>query len=66
LQAPQIKHPHLVLWGEDDIIIPFADMEDMTSLLPNCQLRIFKNVGHSMIIENPDLYAQIFTEYFSR
>jgi pimeloyl-ACP methyl ester carboxylesterase len=64
-QAPEIKQPHLILWGEDDIIIPFADMEDMTRLLPNCQLRIIKNVGHAMNIENPDLYAQIFTEFFS-
>jgi pimeloyl-ACP methyl ester carboxylesterase len=45
LQAPQIKQTHLVLWGEDDIIIPIADMKDMTRLLPNCQLRIIKNVG---------------------
>jgi pimeloyl-ACP methyl ester carboxylesterase len=65
LEASRINHPHLVLWGEDDNIIPREDMIEMTKLLPNCQLRIIKGIGHALNIENPDLYAQIFTEFFS-
>ena len=64
LDAPRIKHPHLILWGEDDSIIPREDMVEMTKLLPNCQLRIIKGIGHALNIENPDLYAEIFTEFF--
>ena len=59
-----IKQPHLVLWGEDDIIIPRKDIEEMPQLLPNCQLRIIKDMGHVLTIENPDLYTQIFTDFF--
>ena len=58
------EKPHLVLWGENDVIIPRADMEEMPRLLPNCQLRIIKDTGHCLNIESPDLYAEIFTEYF--
>lgn len=65
-KAPGILHPHLVLWGELDNIIPLEDMTGMTKLLPNCQLRIIKDVGHALNIENPDLYAEIFTEFFSK
>ena len=65
-EAKRIKQNHLVLWGEDDLIIPRQDMEYMTKLLPNCQLQLIKNIGHVLMIENPDLYARIFTEYFSQ
>jgi non-heme chloroperoxidase len=64
-EAKRIKHHHLVLWGEEDILIPRKDMEEMAQLLPNCQLQLIKDVGHVLLIENPDLYARIFTEYFS-
>lgn len=63
-EVSKIKHPHLVLWGEDDNIIPHEDMVEMTKLLPDCQLRIIKNTGHCLNIENPALYAQIFTDFF--
>ncbi len=63
-KAHKIKQPHLVLWGEDDIIIPRKDIEEMPTLLPNCQLRIMKDFGHVLMIENPDLYTQIFTDFF--
>jgi non-heme chloroperoxidase len=63
-EVHRIKQPHLVLWGEDDIIIPRKDVEEMPQLLPNCQLKIIKDIGHALTIENPDLYAQIFTDFF--
>ena len=65
-EARRIKHHHLVLWGEDDMLIPRKDMEEMTKLLPDCQLQLIKDAGHALTIENPDLYARIFTEYFSQ
>jgi non-heme chloroperoxidase len=64
--ANQIKQHHLILWGENDNLIPRDDMEYMAQLLPDCELRLVKDVGHVLMIENPDLYARIFTEYFSR
>jgi non-heme chloroperoxidase len=64
-EAKRIKHHHLVLWGTDDLLIPRKDMEEMAQLLPDCELRLIKDAGHVLMIENPDLYARIFTEYFS-
>lgn len=63
-KTSKIKQPHLVLWGEDDIIISRKDIEEIPQLLPNCQLKIIKDIGHALTIENPDLYAQIFTDFF--
>ena len=63
-QAFKIEQPHLVIWGEDDMIIPRKDIEEIPQILPHCQLRIMKNFGHVLMIENPDLYTQIFTDFF--
>jgi pimeloyl-ACP methyl ester carboxylesterase len=65
-EAYKINQPHLVLWGENDVIVPRADMEEMPKLLPNCELRIIKDIGHALNIENPDLYIQIFTDFFAK
>ncbi len=60
----RIKQPILVLWGEDDLVIPRQDIDETIRLLPNSRLQTFKDIGHSMVLENPDLYAQIFTDFF--
>ncbi|MBN1474931.1 MAG: alpha/beta hydrolase [Syntrophaceae bacterium] len=65
-ETHRIKQPMLVLWGEDDLVIPRQDIDTTIKLLPNSTLQTYKGIGHSMVLENPDLYARIFTEYFSK
>ena len=65
-ETRRIKQPMLVLWGEDDLVIPRGDIDETLRLLPNSRLRTFKGIGHSMVLENPNLYAKIFTEYFKK
>jgi len=61
-----IKQHMLVLWGEDDLIIPRQDIETTIKRIPNSKLQTYPGIGHSMVLENPDLYAQIFSEYFKK
>ncbi len=65
-ETHRIKQPMLVLWGEEDIVIPLQDIETTLKLIPNSSLQTYKGIGHSMVLENPDLYAQIFTQYFNK
>ena len=60
-----IKHPHLVLWGEEDMWIAKADMEEMAEKMPDCKLKIIPGIGHSLNIEDPDQFASIFTGFFT-
>lgn len=64
-QQGMIEHRHLVLWGALDPFIPKQDMEEMAARMPYCRLRIVPGVGHSMIVERPEMYAQYFVEYFN-
>jgi pimeloyl-ACP methyl ester carboxylesterase len=60
----QIRHPHLVLWGEKDGWIPPADLRAMASAMPDCRLVTVPGIGHSMNLELPTLYAGYFGAWF--
>jgi len=47
----------LILWGERDLWIPEADVQAMAAGLPNARLVRVPDVGHSMNLEAPDLFA---------
>ena len=63
-KMPQMKHEHLVLYGELDYWIPREHVEEMAKGLPHCRLETFPAVGHSMNLESPQLFARIFSDYF--
>ncbi|MHC2281333.1 non-heme chloroperoxidase [Bradyrhizobium diazoefficiens] len=60
----EIRHPHLVLWGERDGWIPPTDLRAMAEAMPDCRLVVVPNIGHSMNLEAPALYAGYFGAWF--
>jgi non-heme chloroperoxidase len=60
----EIRHPHLVLWGEHDGWIPPADLKTMAGAMPDCRLVVMPGIGHSMNLELPALYAGYFGAWF--
>ena len=63
-RMPEIRHPHLVLWGEKDGWIPPADLNRMAEAMPDCRLVTVPGIGHSMNLEQPALYAGYFGAWF--
>ncbi|MDA9531246.1 alpha/beta fold hydrolase [Bradyrhizobium sp. CCBAU 25338] len=63
-RMPEIQHPHLVLWGEQDGWIPPADLETMAAAMPDCRLVTVPRMGHSMNLELPAMYAGYFGAWF--
>lgn len=53
----ELTHEHLVLWGELDGWIPVGDVKRMAEDMPNCRLVKIAGVGHSMNLEQPQLFA---------
>jgi pimeloyl-ACP methyl ester carboxylesterase len=41
-----LTHPTLILWGEDDAVIPAATGQRFADVLPNAQLIVYPDVGH--------------------
>jgi pimeloyl-ACP methyl ester carboxylesterase len=60
-----IAHPHLVLWGTLDPFIPRADMEEMAATMPHCRLVVVPDVGHSLLVEKPELCARYLAQFLA-
>lgn len=60
-----IAHPHLLLWGALDPFIPRADLEEMAATMPRCRLEVSTDVGHAMLIEQPERYARALTQFLA-
>jgi pimeloyl-ACP methyl ester carboxylesterase len=50
----RITSPTLVLWGEQDRLIPMANGQAYVDNIPQASLQIVKDAGHSTIIEQPE------------
>jgi pimeloyl-ACP methyl ester carboxylesterase len=49
----RIQAPTLLLWGEDDAMIPIANAADYAAALPNCKLVRLPGLGHVPQEESP-------------
>ena len=63
-RMPELRHPHLVLWGEQDGWIAKADLLTMAAAMPDCRVVEVSRIGHSMNLELPALYAGYFGAWF--
>ena len=50
-----IRAPTLLVWGERDAMIPFANAADYQKLIPDCRLAAFPGLGHVPQEEAPEL-----------
>lgn len=55
--------PALIVWGEEDRIIPVAAAELLASLLPNSQLIRLPRVGHLPMLECPEQVADDYLQF---
>jgi len=54
----KIEIPTLIIWGENDKILPLKDGQLMHQKILNSKLEVLPSVGHSPNKENPKLLAQ--------
>jgi pimeloyl-ACP methyl ester carboxylesterase len=48
-----VKSPSLVVWGDDDKVVPISAAERFKAALPNSRLEIVKGAGHAVEMEKP-------------
>ena len=61
-----IRVPVLVMWGEKDVLTPFAMAVRFTELLPAVQTAFYKQVGHMPMEEIPNLSARDLRAFLAR
>ena len=62
---PKIKQPTLVLWGDQDKLIPLNNANRFHKDLPNSTLVILKNVGHVPMEENPEESLKVVMDFLN-
>ena len=55
--------PTLLVWGDDDKVIPPAYGPAFQKLIPGSRLEIMKNAGHTLQIEKADELAALMTSF---
>lgn len=61
--APQIKQPTLLVWGENDKVIPIHNGRALRRLISDSQLVVFKNCGHLPHDEYTDDFLKLVIEF---
>src|SRR5246127_3250258 len=54
-----VRAPALVVWGDDDKIVPRNAGERYVALLPNARFEIVRGAGHCVEMEQPDQLARL-------
>ena len=55
--------PTLIVWGEDDRIIPLAHAYQAHDAIPNSRLEVMEGVGHFPHAEDPDRFVEILVDF---
>jgi pimeloyl-ACP methyl ester carboxylesterase len=50
----RIQAPTLLVWGEEDGMIPFANAADYMKWIPNCRIAALPKLGHVPMEEDPE------------
>jgi non-heme chloroperoxidase len=53
----QIKAPTLIVWGDQDTILPRDDQEALAAAIPGSRLIVYPGAGHAFYWEEPDRVA---------
>ncbi len=63
---PALSMPTLLLWGENDKMIPLSDGKKMQQLIPKSTLVVIKNAGHKVPYEQPEIFFKKTIEFIEK
>jgi pimeloyl-ACP methyl ester carboxylesterase len=55
-RLPEIQAPTLVVWGEDDALVPVGDAWEFGGLIPDARVVVYEDTGHVAMLERPDAF----------
>ena len=62
-RLPEIACPTLIVWGDEDKIIPVGDASVFEELIPNSSKVIFEGTGHMAMLERPAAFNEMLSEF---
>ena len=55
--------PTLIIWGEDDALIPVHYAHELGRLIPDSRVEVIPDCGHVVQVEKPDATAALVKEF---
>ena len=52
-ELDRIRAPTLIIWGDEDTIVPRKDQEAMAAAIPRARLLVYRGAGHLFYWEDP-------------
>jgi pimeloyl-ACP methyl ester carboxylesterase len=65
-QLNRIKIPTLVIWGEQDKLMPLKKNESNFKFLPKIEVKIIKDAGHIPSVEKSEIFNHTVLEFLSK
>ncbi len=59
----EIMAPTLVVWGDEDSIVPVTQAYAAAQLIPCCEVRVFEGCGHSVHSQKAREFSQLLTRF---
>ena len=59
----EVQTPTLLVWGEDDRVVPIDSARQYQEALPNARLEIVRGAGHFLDLERPDELARLVLQH---
>jgi pimeloyl-ACP methyl ester carboxylesterase len=62
-RLPEIGCPTLIVWGQNDSIIPSQDAAEFERLIPNSRKLVMEDTGHISMVERPEAFNRELLEF---
>ena len=62
---PNVKVPALIVWGDQDKVVPVATAKRYLAALPNARLELFEGCGHCVDLERPANLATLVESFIA-
>ncbi|MEA2332846.1 MAG: hypothetical protein QOH58_2984 [Thermoleophilaceae bacterium] len=64
-RLPEIRQPTLIVWGENDSIIPVKDANEFERLIPDSRKVVMEDTGHIPMAERPQTFNDLMLEFLA-
>lgn len=62
-RLPEIACPTLIVWGDQDKVIPVSDASVFEELIGNSRKVIFEDTGHVAMLERPEAFNELLARF---
>jgi pimeloyl-ACP methyl ester carboxylesterase len=64
-RLPDVRCPALIVWGEEDMLVPVADADEYERHIPQARKVVFEDTGHMAMVERPPTFNKCLLEFVS-